>query len=105
AIAIMAGYLVVHYVALAFARADLRPAFVAAWTANVIFFGIGTSLSLRARTWAPSGARRRRGGPVRPRKSTQRRACHRAPILSRTRRGTRNTGLTGPPRRRRAPRS
>src|SRR5437016_4584455 len=50
AIAIMAGYLVVHYVALAFARADLLPAFVAAWTANVIFFGIGTSLFLRART-------------------------------------------------------
>jgi LPS export ABC transporter permease LptG len=50
AIAIMAGYLVVHYVALAFARADLLPPFVAAWTANVIFFGIGTSLFLRART-------------------------------------------------------
>jgi len=40
----------VHYVALAFARADLLPPFVAAWTANVIFFGIGTSLFLRART-------------------------------------------------------
>jgi len=50
AIAIMAGYLVVHYVALAFARADLLPPFVAAWTANIIFFGIGTSLFLRART-------------------------------------------------------
>jgi len=50
AIAIMAGYLVVHYVALAFARADLLPPFVAAWTANVIFFGLGTSLFLRART-------------------------------------------------------
>jgi len=50
AIAIMAGYLVVHYVALAFARADLLPPFVAAWTANVIFFGIGTSRFLRART-------------------------------------------------------
>jgi LPS export ABC transporter permease LptG len=50
AIAIMAGYLVVHYVALAFARADLLPPLVAAWTANVIFFGIGTSLFLRART-------------------------------------------------------
>jgi lipopolysaccharide export system permease protein len=50
AIGIMAGYLVVHYVALAFARADLLPPFVAAWTANVIFFGIGTSLFLRART-------------------------------------------------------
>jgi LPS export ABC transporter permease LptG len=50
AIAIMAGYLVVHYVALAFARADLLPPLVAAWTANVIFLGIGASLFLRART-------------------------------------------------------
>src|SRR6267378_4279444 len=50
AIAIMAGYLVVHFVALAFARADLLPPFVAAWTANVIFLGIGSSLFLRART-------------------------------------------------------
>jgi lipopolysaccharide export system permease protein len=50
AIAIMAGYLVVHYVALAFARADLLPPLLAAWTANVIFFGIGTALFLRART-------------------------------------------------------
>jgi lipopolysaccharide export system permease protein len=50
AIAIMAGYLVVHYVALSFARADLLPPFVAAWAANVIFLGIGTSLFLRART-------------------------------------------------------
>jgi LPS export ABC transporter permease LptG len=50
AIAIMAGYLVVHYVALSFARADLLPPLIAAWAANVIFFGIGTSLFLRART-------------------------------------------------------
>ncbi len=50
AIAIMAGYLVVHYVALAFARADLLPPLLAAWTANVIFMGIGVSLLLRART-------------------------------------------------------
>ena len=50
AIAIMAGYLAVHYVALAFARADLLPPLIAAWTANVIFMGIGTSLLLRART-------------------------------------------------------
>jgi LPS export ABC transporter permease LptG len=49
-LAIMAGYLVVHYVALAFARADLLPPFIAAWTANVIFMGIGVSLLLRART-------------------------------------------------------
>jgi LPS export ABC transporter permease LptG len=50
AIAILAGYLVVHYVAIAFARADLLPPLVAAWTANVIFMGIGVSLLLRART-------------------------------------------------------
>jgi len=50
AIAIMAGYLVVHYVAIAFARADLLPPLLAAWTANVIFFGVGIALILRART-------------------------------------------------------
>ena len=50
ALAILAGYLVVHYVALAFARADLLPPFLAAWTANIIFLGIGVSLLLRART-------------------------------------------------------
>ncbi len=50
AIAIMAGYLVIHYVALAFARADLLPPLLAAWTANIIFLGLGTSLFLRART-------------------------------------------------------
>jgi LPS export ABC transporter permease LptG len=50
AIAIMAGYLVIHYIALAFARADLLPPLVAAWTANIIFLGLGTSLLLRART-------------------------------------------------------
>ena len=38
------------YVALAFARADLLPPLIAAWTANVIFMGIGVSLLLRART-------------------------------------------------------
>jgi len=42
--------LVVHYVALAFARADLLPPLLAAWTANIVFFGIGTSLFVRART-------------------------------------------------------
>ncbi|OLD38535.1 MAG: hypothetical protein AUI57_06645 [Candidatus Rokubacteria bacterium 13_1_40CM_2_68_8] len=50
ALAIMAAYLVVHYVALAFARADLLPPLIAAWTANVIFLGLGVSLLLRART-------------------------------------------------------
>ncbi|MEX2145657.1 MAG: LPS export ABC transporter permease LptG [Candidatus Rokuibacteriota bacterium] len=50
AIAILAGYLVVHYVAIAFARADLLPPVLAAWTANTIFLGLGASLFLRART-------------------------------------------------------
>ena len=50
AVAIMAGYLVVHYVALAFARADLLPPLIAAWVANIVFAGIGVSLMLRART-------------------------------------------------------
>lgn len=50
AIAIMAGYLVVHYVAVAFARADLLPPLLAAWTANIVFLGLGASLFLRART-------------------------------------------------------
>jgi lipopolysaccharide export system permease protein len=50
AIAILAAYLVVHYVALAFARADLLPPLLAAWTANIIFMGLGVSLFLRART-------------------------------------------------------
>jgi lipopolysaccharide export system permease protein len=50
AIAIMVAYTVVHYVALAFSRADLLPPLLAAWTANIIFLGLGTSLFLRART-------------------------------------------------------
>jgi len=50
ALGIMAGYLVVHFVALAFARADLLPPLIAAWTANIIFMGLGVSLLLRART-------------------------------------------------------
>jgi LPS export ABC transporter permease LptG len=50
AIVIMAGYLVVHYVALALARADLLPPLLAAWTANTVFLGLGASLFLRART-------------------------------------------------------
>jgi lipopolysaccharide export system permease protein len=50
AIAVMAAYLAVHYVALALARADLLPPLLAAWTSNIIFCGLGTSLFLRART-------------------------------------------------------
>jgi lipopolysaccharide export system permease protein len=50
AIAIMAVYMVVDYSARAFAQAELLPPLLAAWTANVIFLGVGTSLFLRART-------------------------------------------------------
>jgi lipopolysaccharide export system permease protein len=50
AIVIAVGYWVVHSVALAFAQADLLPAALAAWTANIVFAGIGTALSLSART-------------------------------------------------------
>jgi lipopolysaccharide export system permease protein len=50
AIVIAAGYWVVHSVALAFAQADLLPAELAAWTANIVFAGIGTALFLSART-------------------------------------------------------
>jgi LPS export ABC transporter permease LptF/LPS export ABC transporter permease LptG len=50
AIVIAVGYWVVHSVALAFAQADLLPAALAAWTANIVFAGIGTALFLGART-------------------------------------------------------
>ena len=46
----MVAYTVVHYIALAFSRADLLPPMIAAWTVNSIFLGIGASLFLRART-------------------------------------------------------
>ena len=49
-IVIAVGYWVVHSVALAFAQADLLPAALAAWTANIVFAGIGTALFLSART-------------------------------------------------------
>jgi len=50
AIVIAVGYWVVHSVAIAFAQADLLPAALAAWTANIVFAGIGTALFLGART-------------------------------------------------------
>jgi LPS export ABC transporter permease LptG len=50
AIAILAGYMVVDRSARALGQADLLPPFLAAWTANVIFLGLGTSLFLRSRT-------------------------------------------------------
>jgi lipopolysaccharide export system permease protein len=50
AVVIALGYWVVHSVAIAFAQADLLPAALAAWTANIVFAGIGTALFLSART-------------------------------------------------------
>ncbi len=50
AIMIALGYWVLHSVAIAFAQADLLPAALAAWTANIVFAGIGTALLLSART-------------------------------------------------------
>lgn len=50
AIAIAVGYWMVHSVALALAQADLLPPALAAWTANVVFAGLGTALLLNART-------------------------------------------------------
>ncbi len=50
AIAIMVGYLVLDRAALAFSRAEMLPPLLGAWTANIIFLGIGASLFVRART-------------------------------------------------------
>jgi lipopolysaccharide export system permease protein len=50
AILIALGYWILHSVAIAFAQADLLPAALAAWTANIVFAGIGTALLLSART-------------------------------------------------------
>jgi lipopolysaccharide export system permease protein len=50
AITILAGYLVVDRSARALGQADLLPPLLAAWSANVIFLGLGASLFLRSRT-------------------------------------------------------
>jgi lipopolysaccharide export system permease protein len=50
AIAISASYWIVNAMAIAFAKADLLPPALAAWTANIVFAGLGTALFLRART-------------------------------------------------------
>ncbi len=50
AILISVGYWVVHSVAIAFAKAELLPPMLGAWTANVIFVGVGAALFLRTRT-------------------------------------------------------
>jgi lipopolysaccharide export LptBFGC system permease protein LptF len=46
----MGSYLVVDRTALAFSRAEILPPLLGAWTANIIFLGIGASLFVRART-------------------------------------------------------
>jgi LPS export ABC transporter permease LptF/LPS export ABC transporter permease LptG len=50
AIGVAVAYWLVHSVALAFARADLLPPALAAWSANIIFTGLGTALLLSAKT-------------------------------------------------------
>jgi LPS export ABC transporter permease LptG/LPS export ABC transporter permease LptF len=50
AILISVGYWVVHSVAIAFAKAELLPPMLGAWTANIIFVGVGAALFLRTRT-------------------------------------------------------
>ena len=50
AIMISVGYWVVNAMAISFAKADLLPPLLAAWTANIVFAGLGVGLFLRART-------------------------------------------------------
>jgi lipopolysaccharide export system permease protein len=50
AIGIMAAYLVLDRSARALGQADLLPPLLAAWSANVIFLGLGAALFLRSRT-------------------------------------------------------
>jgi lipopolysaccharide export system permease protein len=50
AIVIAASYWLVHSLALSFANLDLLPPLLAAWTANIVFAGLGLSLFLNART-------------------------------------------------------
>src|SRR5262249_61770167 len=50
AILISVSYWLVHSIAIAFAKAELLPPMLGAWTANIVFAGIGATLFLRART-------------------------------------------------------
>ena len=50
AILISVSYWVVYSVAVAFAKAELLPPMLGAWTANIIFVGLGAALFLRTRT-------------------------------------------------------
>ncbi len=50
AVVVGASYWLVHAMAMAFAQADLLPPLLAAWSANIVFAGLGTALFLNART-------------------------------------------------------
>lgn len=50
AIVLALGYWLVNSLAIAFAKADVLPPFLAAWAANIVFAGLGLSLFLRTRT-------------------------------------------------------
>ena len=50
AIALAFGYWLVTSLAQSFAKVDLLPPMLAAWTANIVFAGVAVSLFLRART-------------------------------------------------------
>ncbi len=50
AVVVGTAYWVVHAMALAFAQADLLPPLLAAWSANIVFAGLGAALFLNART-------------------------------------------------------
>ncbi len=50
AIVIAVAYWMVHSMALAFGQAELLPPVLAAWTANILFAGLGAALFLNART-------------------------------------------------------
>jgi LPS export ABC transporter permease LptF/LPS export ABC transporter permease LptG len=50
AIVLALGYWVVTSLAQSFAKVDLLPPLLAAWTANIVFAGVGVSLFLRTRT-------------------------------------------------------
>jgi lipopolysaccharide export system permease protein len=50
AVVVGTGYWLVHSMAMAFAQADLLPPLLAAWSANIVFAGLGAALFLNART-------------------------------------------------------
>jgi lipopolysaccharide export system permease protein len=50
AVVVGTSYWLVHSMAMAFAQADLLPPLLAAWSANIVFAGLGAALFLNART-------------------------------------------------------